>query len=205
MENNNSKLKKLSVFRVPCSVFRNKGFTLIEMLVTTGIFIIMTGVVLANYHSYAVNADFSNASENIVLSLREAQVYGAGGRRNAIACPHGNTAFDCEYGVYFNKTDSPYSYILFVDLDGNEKFTSGEEYKTIPLGHNIKVSNLLCGDQPCTNGLNILFKRPAANAIMRDSSAGVLLYDTVSIIISNDTNTKSATTTLTSAGQISLK
>lgn len=170
------------------------GFTLIELLVTIGVFLLITGVVLARYRSFGIGAEFSNAVENVVLSLREAQVYGAGSKvtGSGMMCGSPPSAFSCAYGVHF--TNNGASYVIFVDQDGNKDYAASgsEAIQTIDLPEGISITI-----PPALSDLDIVFKRPFPDAIINDT------LDSASITVTSIT--KSHTITVTSAGQISVQ
>ncbi len=53
-----------------------RGFSLIELIVVTGIFTVITAVVLANNAQFNNSVLLGNAAYDIALSVRQAQVYG---------------------------------------------------------------------------------------------------------------------------------
>lgn len=194
-----SKRIQYSIFHIQYSSHR--GFTLVEVLVSLGIFAVLTGVVLSNYRGYNTNALFANASEDIVLALRQAQVYGVGAKGTG-------TSFTTPYGVWFRvDTDS---IIIFADSNNDGVYDSLDDLviETINWSGNIKireVSNdgLLCNGS-ATPGLSVTFKRPNPDAVIkRNAGAPVCALGEITII---DTNTnKTASIIITSAGQISLQ
>lgn len=180
------------------------GFTVAELVVVIAIMVIITGAVLSKYRNYGYHAQFANAAENIVLALRQAQVYGVGVKGNAVACG-GATTFDCSYGVYFSIA-SPYSLTIFVDVNNNGVFDAAasptEVYQTLSWVAPIRISSLMCDGAACgSNVLSILFKRPDPDAAIRAATAA--LYNKGAITITDGTNT--SIITLTKTGQISLQ
>lgn len=175
------------------------GFTLVELLVSIAIFSVMTGIVLARYNTYNTNAPFANASEDVVLALRQAQVYGVGVKGCGAANP-----FDCGYGVYFS-TAAPSGFKIFADTNNNKTYDLGTDtvVDTISWKGSIVVSSVKCGGGACaSNVLNVTFKRPNPAAAITDSAGGAG-YSVGQIVISN--GLKYSTTTISSAGQISLQ
>lgn len=169
------------------------GFTLVELIVTMGVFLLITSVVLAQYRSFGVNAEFRNAVENVVLSIREAQVYGAGGKTaGTILCGTPPSPFICSYGVLFQNLGN--SYIVFVDKDGDGAYSVAEEIQTNNLPSGITTT----GITP-TSPLSIVFKRPFPDALINNNpsitSAGVTLTK----------GGKSSVISITSAGQVSIQ
>jgi len=101
------------------------GFTLFEFLVSISIFIIMTSIMVFNHTRFNSDILVTDLAYQIALSVREAQVYGTS--RQAIGS---GADSDIGYGIYIERgSDSPYSaysYIFFVDDNGNLTYDSGE-------------------------------------------------------------------------------
>gem|GEM_PF-851141 len=191
----------LSVF----SFLRTRGFTLVEVLVSIGIFTVLTGVVLANYRGYNTNALFANASEDIVLALRQAQVYGVGTKRVG-------ASFEVPYGVYLN-TDAlnRNGFKFFADINGNHLFDINEDAGLInnatKWGNSISVTSLLCDGIACgtTYGANVTFERPNPDAFIANATSQAVSKGLLTIILTDSNTGKTSTISITSAGQISLQ
>ncbi len=98
-------------------ISRNKkGFTLTELLVSIGIMMVITSVVLFNQGSYTSSVSLSNLMNDISLSIRQAQIYGVSVRE----LQTGSGDFTSAYGVEFNisNTGSNDAYIFFADRGG---------------------------------------------------------------------------------------
>lgn len=177
---------------------QSRGFTLIELLVTISIFIVLTGVVLAKYRTFDKNAGFANVSEDIVLMLRQAQVYGVSAKAAA-------GSFTNPYGVQLRLGGmGPLPPIFFSDLDGDEKFSGGDLFiELMKWPSNVSVASLNCNGAPCVGvmSLSVTFKRPNPGAIIKDNNGNT--YDQGGITITN--GTKTSTVNITKAGQISLQ
>ena len=191
------------------SCVRTRAFTLVEILIVIAIFTVLTGTVLSNYRNYNTNALFANASEDITLTLREAQVYGVGTKGNTSGAGCGGT-FNCSYGVYF--VQGANNIVLFADVDGNRVYTGADNppVEIINLGNAISISGLSCGGFDCSTGVaSVTFQRPNPDAYIADvapiPSTIPSPYDYISIVLKNATTGKTATTTITRAGQIYLK
>jgi prepilin-type N-terminal cleavage/methylation domain-containing protein len=55
---------------------KNKGFTLVEFIVVITIFSIMSSVSIFNFNEYQARIEETNVTQDIALSIRQAQVYG---------------------------------------------------------------------------------------------------------------------------------
>jgi prepilin-type N-terminal cleavage/methylation domain-containing protein len=180
---------------------KSRGFTLVELLVVMAIMFVITSIVLQKYQGYDTNALFANASENIVLALRQAQVYGAAVKANSAICAGGVTTFDCGYGVNIS-TVSPGGLMLFVDTNSDGLYEGGEEIQAITWATPVVVSGVTCNGGACGGGiLNLTFKRPNPAAVIQDG--GATTYSSATIVISS--GVKTSTITVTKAGQISIQ
>ncbi len=183
------------------------GFSLIELLVTIGIFSVITGVVLANYRSFNKNSDFANTIENVYFALREAQVYGAGGKTAGItACGTPASSFNCAYGVRFSV--GSVSYDFFVDANENRMMDTGEQIQTQSLGVDTSVTSVTCitssGSVACpASGASVTFKRPSPDAFIAERSGQENSIDRVVVAITK--GTKTANVAISSTGQISIQ
>lgn len=172
------------------------GFTMVELIVTIGIFMVLTSVVLSNYRNYDTNALFANASEDVVLALRQAQVYGVGVKRTS------GSDFGKAYGVYF---DIGNQIKIFADLNGNGTYQPADRLvETITWKSPIAITGLTCGFSACGgSGLSVTFLRPNPDAIINNSSvtsATIAMWNGVSGV-----GSKRSTTTISSTGQISFQ
>lgn len=180
-------------------MLQSDGFTLVEVLVSLGIFAMLTGVVLSNYRGYNTNALFANSSEDIVLALRQAQVYGVGVKG-------AGTSFNVPYGVYFN-TVNPNQVIIFADrgMTPDGKYVAVDDnpiIETINWVDVVTSSSIKCGGFTCGGTeLSITFKRPNPDAMIRDGSGATFTNAEISIT----KGTKTSKVYISSAGQISLQ
>uniref|UniRef100_UPI002B1DDAC5 pilus assembly FimT family protein n=1 Tax=Pseudomonas glycinae TaxID=1785145 RepID=UPI002B1DDAC5 len=53
-----------------------RGFTLVELLVTVGVFAVVSGLTLANYPKFNSQTAITGLAQQIAIAIREAQVYG---------------------------------------------------------------------------------------------------------------------------------
>lgn len=183
-----------------------RGFSLIELLVVTGIFTVITGVVLANNAQFNSSVLLGNAGYDIALSVRQAQVYGLSTQSYA-------GEFKVGYGVHFQGTAQ---YLLFADLDPdrNKRYDVGvdqivKQY-TLGRGHTILR---FCGikydsTEDCSDGqatlthLDVGFLRPNPDATVTGDSPTP--YSIAKIVIQSRSG-ETRTVTIQSTGQISVK
>lgn len=177
------------------------GFTVVEMLVVLSVMAIITGVVLAKYRGYGTNALFANATENIVLSIRQAQLYGVAVKGTTGTCSVGSQ-FDCSFGVNFSVA-TPDRLTIFADNNNNGIFDAGDGTTQVVLWKSpIAVTAATCDGSACNGGIvNFTFKRPSPSAMIHDS--GATTYNAGSVSVSD--GIKTSIVTVNKAGQISLQ
>jgi len=151
----------------------NSGFSLMELLVVTGIMVIISSVMLSSNARFGGAITLRNLAYDVALSVREAQIYGISVRR------FGTDDFSSGYGMHFSQS-SPSQYVLFADAvtpdgryDGGLEGGSAELVEAISIGRGFGVSDLCvvvgagstetCGIQQ----IDILFKRPEPDAQIR--------------------------------------
>lgn len=183
-----------------------RGFSLIELLVVTGIFTVITGVVLANNAQFNSSVLLGNAAYDIALSVRQAQVYG-------LSTQAFSGEFQVGYGIHF---EGQTQYLLFADLDEdrNKRYDPGidqvvEQY-TLGRGHTIlrfcgikSDTTEECSDnQAALTHLDVGFLRPNPDATVTGDSPTP--YSSAKIVIQSRSD-ETRTVTIQSTGQISVK
>lgn len=96
------------------------GFSLLEMMVVTAIFVVVTGVILANLPRFRNRSSLDLTAQEIALTIREAQVYGTATRvAGADLYP--------SYGVHFELNGTAAKkFILFADRDSDDLYDPGD-------------------------------------------------------------------------------
>jgi prepilin-type N-terminal cleavage/methylation domain-containing protein len=156
---------------------KNRGFSLMEMLVTVTIFTIMMGLTFFNYPKLAQSLSFSNSAQEITGSLKTAQVNGSS--------RGGDYTGD---GVYYEKGKSYYTEFkdatTTIDSFGTKRgdnlfsilTTPSDSEKKVEIGNviiigDICVKNSVDSSKVCgKNKLSITFSRPAVVANITDHS-----------------------------------
>ena len=179
----------------PYSMFHilhsNKGFTLVELMVSVGIFTFLTLIVLVNHSRFSGAILLENLAYDIALSIRQAQIFGLSVRE----FEPGSGEFQPGYGVHFDRT-TPTQYIIFADRNLNFRYDDAiacgvtgseciEEF-TIQQGNSI---SRFCGTLPssvveCSPALSFIsavFIRPDPDAIITSSNPGFYSDATITI------------------------
>ena len=86
-----------------------RGFTLVELVVVTGIITVIMGVVFSSQSTFNKSLILANTAYDIALSLRNAQTYGLGSRATAV----GNVK-NAGYGLHFQSSPAG-SFTFFAD------------------------------------------------------------------------------------------
>ena len=146
-----------------------KGFTLVELMVSIGIFSVITSVAVYNNAQFNSSILLTNLAYEIALSIRQAQVYGITVRKDSA------DNFNSAYGIHFNLS-TPTSYILFQDTAADDHVynTIGDvslETFNVQKGNGVtKFCVTDSGAPTCYTGsgeaLDITFVRPNPDALI---------------------------------------
>lgn len=167
-----------------------RGFTVVELLVTLGIVVLVTGIVMIRYSSFNSSVLLTSQAYLVGFDIREAQSLAVSVRGNL-------SEFREEYGMYFDMAN-PGQYVLFQDDDTNgdhnpARYHSGEEIG-IPFKVDSRFSIInICGtnstsrtcyasDPTATgesvdtafNNIAVTFKRPDFDAAFYNASKSSL-------------------------------
>lgn len=182
-----------------------RGFTLVEMLVSVGIFMILTSMVVYNYSDFNSNIIVTNVAYDVALALRQAQVYGLSVRGNT-------SVFSAGYGININKTKLS-ELVLFADLNNNGLYDqSDSKVETFSFPPNYRISDfcfgsdentLACGSSLAVTDLAVVFERPNPDAIIKDSNGDS--YGVAKITVTSPSGARSKSVFVYSTGQISVR
>lgn len=152
-----------------------RGFTLIELVISSGIIILLTTVVLFRFGAFESTTLLKSSAYEIALGLREAQVY-------SVSVRGAQGQFREPYGISF--TPNSQEYIFFVDLDRDGVYDGGsEEITRFTLQRTIRVSEVCADDgsgEVCSSSpdgdisqLDITFLRPEFTPIFNATDSGL--------------------------------
>lgn len=194
-------------FPRPVALSKSGGFTLVELLVSIGIFAIITTVAVVNQSNFNGSILLTNLAYEIGLSIRESQVFGITVKGTTLDA----TKFDSGYGMRFD-ISTPTKYYLFEDRNPPDHFCDASEcgsgYANVVETFNINKGNRiskLCVDGDCSTPvvLDISFVRPNPDAFIRINGAGGSYGKAEICVLSPSTETKRKVT-VESTGQISV-
>lgn len=179
-----------------------------ELVVTVGIFIVITSVALANYPQFSGRLALARIAREMALSIRQAQIYGVAVRE----FPKGSGEYP-PYGIYFSK-DEPKQFIFFGDSEGttpNDSLLGNRRYdgtfdcpvseeclEKIVLRGNEYIKDICLvrgsGLEECNpsgvRDVSILFRRPDPEALISNNVAkgevGYTQYSAARIILTSE-------------------
>jgi len=159
-----------------------KGFTIIELLVAMGIFVIITGMVVANFRTGSRSDELKIAAETLVSNLRKAQNMALAGQLlNGVSPPGG-------YGVYFKLAEAD-RYIIFADSDGQLDYDLGERLAdgAVVLPRDIRILSIELAPTGPVLAASAIFKPPKPTIYINGGTSGSVLSVTLKHNLSGQT------------------
>jgi prepilin-type N-terminal cleavage/methylation domain-containing protein len=175
---------------------KNRGFTLVELMVTITVMLIITSISIFNYSEFNSATVTNTLAYDIALAIRQAQSYGV-----AVRAGTSDTDFDIAYGVHFGANKENFS--LFADTDNKLDYDENELLQTYTLQAGSKITSVCVDITKCDRDTIILFKRPDPESIVKYDGA-LVQSGTVTITIQNITETLTRIITVYPTGQISV-
>jgi len=191
---------------------KEKGFTMIELLIVVALIAIIYSTTLANYDGMNKKIDLKNAVYMVALTIREAQIYGIN-KKIVTDNPNNVVPFSDNdpypYGTFLSKNNNlKNKIIIFRDLSSPINFrfdpNGNEIEKAIKLNNGIHISRIIADNNNSwvdLDKVNIMFKRPNPDAIIK---SGTQMYSRVQIEITNKNNKYKGCIDIGSAGDMSI-
>lgn len=126
---------------------KQKGFTLVETVVSLSIILILSAIILPRYSSLRYEFNLLRSGYKLSQDIRRAQEMATSAKQFNNSVPSG-------YGVYLSENDT--SYIIYADINDNQRYGAGDQIvETINLNRKIYVKDI----SP-SNSISINFKSP---------------------------------------------
>lgn len=155
--------------------YSQRGFSILEILITTAIIGIITGIVTLRYGSFNNLILLKNQAYQVAIDLRETQT-------KSLSAVGTSGTFRQSYGMYFS-TSQLDQYIIFLDINNNGQYNAGEELETRRLDSRFRLKRLCSGSSSSCASLSVLaitFRRPNFDAVMNAGTVanGVIEIET---------------------------
>lgn len=179
------------------------GFSLVELMVVSAIFVVLSAIVLANNARFGNVIILQTLAHDIALGVRESQIYGIAVRR------FGESNFNVAYGMHFAPGNT---YELFADVNANGIWDSGETVKSTTIAGGYSISELCTSEETCGfTRLDITFRRPEPDAcismnaaVTRDGDDCISALERGMVVVKSNSDDES-TIFVYSSGQISVQ
>ena len=182
---------------------QNRGFSLLEVLITAAIIGIVTALVVVRYGAFNNSVLLKSQAFEIALDLRETQVF-------AVSVRGRGSQFREEYGMYFDMANQN-QYLLFLDDDANGddspvEFDAGEQIATSTIDSRFEISQLCANACAATlDDITISFERPDFDARFHTTTSGAGSLQDVSIVLNSLTGSEQRTINISATGQITVE
>jgi len=167
---------------------KQKGFTLIELIVVMAIIVILTTLVLANYRDGQKRYALSQSAQQLASDLRRIQNMAMNGV--GISAASGRRG----YGIYINLANND-SYIIYADQNGNNTWQPSDELiEAINLANNVKITGVSTPNEKA----DIYFESPDPTTYISNLGGS----NNIIITLGMDSLANTETVTVTLAGVI---
>lgn len=182
-------------------IIGQKGFTVIEMIVSIGIIVVMTGLFLANYRTANQAAGLNAAAQKLASDIRLVQSYALGSKKDSTIIPAGG------WGVYMQKNPpNDTKYVIFADnglsagssvpydYDGSDSVV---QTVSIPGDGNISIFSF-SGFSTGGNSQSVVFLPPSSKVYF----SGDLAVGAVEIVLKDKRNNATKTVSINHFGLV---
>ncbi len=187
---------------------KKNGFTLVEMLISVGIFTVMSAIILANYPEFRSRSALDNLTNQVALVFKEAQIYGISVREE------GEALFDTGYGVYVSGAGTT-QLLLFADKNKNKAYDPDEQIDVFSLNTGETISRICAptclgegntgSTLPPEQPLSVVFIRPNPDAYFSPNNTYDMNIPSVSLRLSNRSGSYQRYVEIYTTGQISVR
>lgn len=189
--------------------FSSRSFTLVELMVSLGIFTFMTVLMVTKYGNFNQSILLTDLAYDVALTIRTAQTYGL-----SVKNVGGATTFNYSYGIDFSNGASSLNnnrqVIFFADSNPNNYYDVGDTViSTYAIKRGAYVYSICVGSGQAScsaltsnSQLDISFKRPSPNAIICPNNS--CIGDTYAEIILRGTDGSTRMVVARENGQISV-
>lgn len=160
---------------------RNSGFSLVELIVTVGIIVLVSSLVLAKYPDFSEKQSLDRASRTIALSIRDVQIRAMSSREFANIFP--------AYGVHFESGVND-KFIIFADYNPeNQKYDDGEAVEEKKIITSARIADLRADQKSGSNpqerlsDIDIIFKRPDPLIFLRANNGVLQNFSDLEVIL----------------------
>ena len=170
----------------------NKGVTLVELLVSISVMVIMSAVLLVNWHPAQDSFALRRSVANLSADLKRAQQSSISTKEFNCASSPGEEHDG--FGIYL-ETNTPNSYQMYENCNADYVWNSGEEIEVLSLENGVEINSLKVEGVSVTT-LNLLFIPPNPDVYINSEKVGKEAI----IELSNDSST--TTVKINNSGKI---
>ncbi len=148
----------LSLFKTKLAA---RGFSLVEMTVVIAIFLIITGIIIANYPQFRDQSALELLAQEIAVNIRTAQVFGTGARVES-----GGPDAAKPYGVHFDGANLN-NFTTFIDNNASGFFDDGDTVVEDYVLQGANINKLFINgnlSEPQSGDFDITYLRPNPEA-----------------------------------------
>ncbi len=152
------------------------GFTIVEMLVVSGIIIFLSAIVLINYKTNSQELALLRSAYKLSQDVRRAGEMAMSAKEFQGSIPSGG------YGIYFS-TSLTDSYKLYADLNGNEKYDASDgQIETVSFERGVVIKEIF------PSSLSVNFKPPNPAVKIKTEAGSEVASTTITLALQSNQN-----------------